>query len=427
MNLLVDSDSFGNLGDLSMVEAVVLQLHSLLPKARIHVLAPRSIGSTIWDVSGIIRQTPYTVRPFGDDALSKLRFFRRHSGLRQRATSMLTMDGLGCLLRAGSLSFRFEVTDHTTRDLARFCEQFDGLHIAGGGNLTDTFLPELFRKCCVIHAFAEQRKPIVLTGQQLGPFRSRSLRRALGRTLRRANFVGLRDPGESMSICSQARLDQGSFACMGDDSLGLPPADDLSIHKLLGCYGLRENEFLALNLRFTTYALKDPNCLQTLASLVDRLTTLLGMPILVVPIHVTGSDNDVLSGQKIADASSATIAVMHGNDLTAPLVKGILGKAFGALGVSHHFCTYALSQGVPAVCIYEGDYYRQKAQALAASWGDNRLAVPLKGLDPTAAATGIAAIVRDENLRARLSLVSEVATQKWRDLFQQKVTAIYGK
>jgi len=238
-----------------------------------------------------------------------------------------------------------------------------------------------------------------------------------------ANFVGVRDPGESLTFCSNAHLDSQSFAFMGDDSLGLPPADDSSVREVLEQFGLRANQFLALNVRFTSYALKDSSCFQTFGSLVDCLATFLGMPVLVVPIQLVGSDSDVASRQEIIDrVSSARVSLMRQNDLTAPLVKGLLGRAFGAIGVSHHFCTYALSQGVPAVCIYEGNYYKQKALALAASWGDNRLAIPLERLKLATTARDIADVLKDESLRANLVSLSSIATQRWRELFHQKVT-----
>jgi polysaccharide pyruvyl transferase WcaK-like protein len=426
MNLLVESGPWGNLGDISMVEAVVLQLRSLLPEATIHVLVPQSVRSPICDAPEIIKVAPFTVEPVGDRALSRLRFFRHHKWLRQRATSTFTVSALGRFLRAGSLSLRFEGRDQERiQKLTRFCERFDGLHIAGGGNLTETFLHEFFRKCCLIHAFYDQHKPIVLTGQQLGPFTSQLLRGALGKTLKMANFVGLRDPGESVSICRQAHLDPRSFAVMGDDSLGLPPADESVIRALLEQYGLKENGFVALNLRFTTYGLTDPSCFEWFASLVNRLGSFFGMPILVVPVHLAGPDSDIVSGQKIAARCSVPISVMRGSELTAPLVKGILAKAFGAVGVSHHCCTYALSQGVPAVCIYEGDYYGQKAGAIVACWGDDRLALPLKRLDPARAAEHIACVLKDEALRQKLVSLSKAASERWFKLLRQRVMAAY--
>jgi hypothetical protein len=151
------------------------------------------------------------------------------------------------------------------------------------------------------------------------------------------------------------------------------------------------------------------------------------MPILIVPIQLVDSDSDLVSGQKLAEAASAVpVSLMRPLELTAPLVKGVVGRAFGAIGVSHHFCTYALSQGVPAVCIYEGDYYRQKALALAACWGDNRLAMPLGQLELATAAGDIAGVLKDETLRAKLFSLSTAATQRWREVFRQKVTAVYA-
>ncbi len=428
MQLLVDHGGYGNLGDASIVESVVLRLRDLLPKAAIRLLDLPSIRTTIWSVHGVYRHNLYAVMPFGGDVIADVPFFWRYSSSWHSTAFRITMSCLGSVLPAGSLLLYPKDTAKTTiSKLSQFCGQFDALHMAGGGNLTDTFPEELFRKCCLIHAFAEQRKPVVLTGQQLGPFKSRVLRGTLARALRKVDFVGLRDPGESFAFCQKAHLDQGSFAVMGDDSLGVPPAEDSSVLELLDQYDLMANEFLALNVRFASYALKDPSCFQTMGALVDKVATFFGKPILVVPIGLSDPVSDIASGRKVADAAcSARVLVMQERYLTAPLVKGVLGKAFGAIGVSYHFCTFALSQGVPAVCIYEGDYYTQKAHALAAFWGDDRLALPLEDLDVTAAARHVICVLKDQALREKLCFLSQTTTRRWRELFHQKVTDIFG-
>lgn len=424
MNLLVESGPWGNLGDVSMAEAVVLQLRELLPKASIHVLVPRGIRSRICE--NLVRIPPFKVVPFADDLLSQFGFFGRHKALRERLTWTATLTGLDRFLDAGSLSMRFETKDPAApRRLAQFCEPFAGLHIAGGGNLTDTFVPELFRKCCLMYAFAEQGKPVTLSGQQLGPFRSTLLLHGLEKSLRKARFVGLRDPAGSAMICSKAGLDRGSFAIMGDDSLGLPRADDLAVRTLLEQYGLKENAFLAVNLRFTEYGLTDPGCLEWFATVCDQLFGLFGMPILVVPIHLAGSRSDIVSGREIAKRSSARVSVLSSDELTASLAKGVLSKAFGAVGVSHHFCTFALSEGVPAVCIYQGEYYRQKAEALVACWCDSRLAMSINEFAPQTAASRIASLLGDRSLRAQLVLVSNKAVKTWSDILRRTIAETY--
>jgi hypothetical protein len=74
-----------------------------------------------------------------------------------------------------------------------------------------------------------------------------------------------------------------------------------------------------------------------------------------------------------------SIKVMGTDELTPATARGMLGCAFGAIGVSHHFCTFALSEAVPAICIHEGAYYEQKGRGIAAFWGDERLSSPLGG------------------------------------------------
>jgi polysaccharide pyruvyl transferase WcaK-like protein len=245
--------------------------------------------------------------------------------------------------------------------------------------------------------------------------------------LRKVNFVGVRDSGESLAFCRDAQLDPESFAVMGDDSFGLPAADESDVLQLLEQYGLKANEFLALNVRFAPYAIKDRQYFETIGALVDKLSSAFGMPILIVPIQVDGSDNDSVSGQKVADeARTASVCLLREDCLTAPLVKGVLGKAFGAFGVSFHLCTYALSQGVPAVCIYDGSYYTQKAEGLAAFWEDDRLAVPLKNLDVEAAARQITIVLQDQALREKLRSLSQTKIRIWREITHDKVTEIFG-
>lgn len=43
--------------------------------------------------------------------------------------------------------------------------------------------------------------------------------------------------------------------------------------------------------------------------------------------------------------------------MTPAAVKGVLGRAWGAVGTSYHFCTFAASMGVPVACLYDGSYY----------------------------------------------------------------------
>lgn len=121
-------------------------------------------------------------------------------------------------------------------NLYEFCAPFDALHMVGGGYLTDTFPEVLVEVFCLALAFHQQGKPILLTGQQVGPFQSRVLRAHTRRLLNCARFAGLREPTGSVELCKQCGLDPRRFRVMGDDSFGLPWADEAEV--LAVCQGM---------------------------------------------------------------------------------------------------------------------------------------------------------------------------------------------
>src|SRR3990167_6942879 len=151
------------------------------------------------------------------------------------------------------------------------------------------------------------------------------------------------------------------------------------------------------------------------------------MPIVIVPIALNPGDSDIVSGKELAKlVRSAQILVMENNNLTPGLVKGILGKAFGVVGVSYHFCTFALSQGVPAVCIHDGDYYLQKARGLCGFWKDGRLALPLNETSTNQAVNHIVQLFEDGVFREKLSLEAKKSKELWYNIFDKQVKSYFS-
>lgn len=423
MKILLDHGASHNLGDTAMIEAVVGRLSRLLPHAQLFVIDNPSLRTKIWELPRVFPHETYALRPLRPSFLAKLRFFWRCDDFRLRMTSRFYLASLGKRLPAGSISlWHDKEMEGQPRTLREFCEPFDALHVAGGGNLTEAFYGHLLGRSCLMLAFAEQRKRVILTGQQLGPFTSYLSRSGLARALRKASFVGLREPADSWKFCQEAHLEPGRFEVMGDDSLGLLPAHESVVSELLAQHGLHGTNFLAVNVRVARYAAKDRRHLEKIATLIDRVASDFRMPVLVVPIALDPWDSDVTWGKKLASAMRlANVVVLKENGLTPGLVKGLLGKAFGAIGVSYHFCTFALSQGVPAVCLYDGDYYSQKARGLCEFWRDKRLALPLRTVDVDAAADHIGQVLRDPVLRERLCVLSGEAVKRWEGIFDREV------
>lgn len=421
MRILVDHGDYGNVGDAAMVEGAVLRLQKLLPRAEIHVVRRPNVQSSLARAAGIHHQDSYGVIPIGLD-VSRLPLLWRYSEGWQNLRSQLTLGSLGMGLSAGSLLLSRESAKSPVMSrLTDFCGQFDGLLIAGGGNLTDTFAAEVLRKCCLIQGFAEHSKPIILTGQQLGPFRRTVFRAAVVKALRRTNFIGLREPA-SLEFCQKRVRGLVSFALMGDDSFGLSPANDECVSQLLHTWSVCPNEFIALNVRIGSYAIQNRQRLKSIGDVIRRVSQFFGMPVLAIPIDAA----DYASLQQLSEFICPENYRVLPADLTPSLVKGVLGKAFGAIGISYHFCTFALSQGVPAVCFYEGDYYKQKAQGLTKFWDDSRLALPLSEFDDLASVRHIIDVLKARTLRTQLAVRAKAAFQQWSSLFDEKATEAFS-
>lgn len=419
MRLLIDYGASNNLGDLSMLEGAVGRLRELHPSAELAVIDRGFPNMGVWGLPGVSKQPEYLFRPYRatrGKAGAPLSAWRGHWERTVFQLASVCISGVPCA-RSIRVSPR-DVGEGTRRTVGDVCEPFDALHICGGGNLTDTFYWELVRKSILMCTFLEQGKPVVLTGQQVGPFGSMAFRRALSRTLRRIRFVGLRERG-SWDFCERAGLDRAHFELMGDDSFGLAPANDALVTSLLARLGLRPGEFLAFNLRLGFYSGGLDQSLDQISAMLEQVASRLRMPILVVPISLNRWDDDIRAGQAVAAKLSSSEVLILREALTPALAKGVLGKAFGAVGVSYHFCTFALSQGVPAVCIFNGEYYAQKARGLADFWEDKRLALALEGSLATTAADSIARALSDRPLRERLSYRAGNAVGEWRSAFDR--------
>lgn len=427
MRLLVTSGGTANFGDTAMLEGVVLNLLRNLPTAELFVADRPGLRTGIWGLERVHRQPISGVVFPGDRALEELRYLWRYDLQWRNALQKWLSLGLGRVFSTRAIGVRGLAAANGKCALRELCAGFDALHMVGGGYLTDTFPELLVQVFCLAQAFAEQGKPIVLSGQQVGPFRSRVLQTLAGRVLRSAQFVGLREPAHSVELCQKFHLDPARFGVMGDDSFGLPCSEEAEIAASLAAQGLEPGKFLAFNVRVGFYAAGHGEYLQFVARLAEGLGRVLSLPILVVPIAFNNSDSDDRTAERLLNLMQHTEARrINSEHLTPGLVRGLLGKAFGAVGVSYHFCTFALSQAVPAVCLHEGDYYSQKARGICGFWQDNRLAMSLREANISSAVQQVSATLRDSALRAKLAERARSAFRDWQKIFDEQIQENFG-
>ena len=281
MKILVDHGSGYNLGDIAMLEAGVLKLSDILKDASISVIDRPGLTTTLWNAPNVFKEKAYKVNLRGSNLLDGMPFLWRYDRDWNKLLSNITL-----------LLFE-KASPASYKSLEEFCKPFDALYISGGGNLTDIFHNSLFNKCCLMAAFINQGKPVILTGQQLGPFNSRLSKMNLARILKKVNFIGLRKLGDSLNFVKIAHINESNFDVTGDDSFGLLPADDITVSESLCRYNMKPNEFVAINYRMGKYAPSMNSYLKKAALLFDRVAELVQMPMLIVPISFNSMDNDV--------------------------------------------------------------------------------------------------------------------------------------
>lgn len=103
-------------------------------------------------------------------------------------------------------------------------------------------------------------------------------------------------------------------------------------------------------------------------------------------------------------------------------IKAVFGKAYGVLGVSYHACQFALSEGVPAVSVSAGNHYKFKADGIAATYGDNRLAINIAKQSAEELAAQCLTVFNDVSARGALQTKAKQFEREWAQLFRDTVS-----
>jgi polysaccharide pyruvyl transferase WcaK-like protein len=417
MRVLVDhGSSIWNLGDAAMLDGAVRRLLALAPDIEAHVLAASNHVAPILEAPRVHRVEAAVTGPlFG--APRVVRSLHGSTGGSALGNTAAYFALLGLLMRAAPA--RVQLGDGRCR-LRDFCDNYEALHLVGGGYLNDVFPRELWRKVALMRAFQQRRRPVVLTGQQVGPFRSRLTEGFAASALRPASLFALRESRDSVDLCARWGIPAERRPVSGDDSFGLQAAAALEVEALLARHGLAPGRFIAVNARVDFYGFREAQ-LERFARLLLELSDRLDIPLAFVPIAVgEGPASDETTGRRLQERLGSRLRLVSLDPSMAALAKALLGSTRAAIGTSYHFCTFALSGGRPAACVSSGAYYGQKARGLSAFWGE-RIDFDLDGLPPAALAREISDGINAGGLEARLAVRAREAASEWSRMFEGPV------
>lgn len=342
-----------NLGDTAQLENALEQLRTHLDNPRLLCVANSSKDE------GIIRGVPVSHRVAGYIA----------GRARSQGWSPLVPRRLGNAVRALLLLWNARrsgrgkslwLLSRSGREALEELIDADALYITGAGTLNDRYATSVGALWCVLmRAASLLGKPVVLSGQQIGPLRNRAARFLAAWGLRSAEFVGVREPAsfdEARKLIPRTRL-----VLTGDDAWDLPPAPIDKARRVLRAAGVPE-PFIAANIRFDAATGWSHGDVSRFAQVLDRLGDKYELP--VVFVRLLYGNNDDYQSARLIQSQMHENSFLIEEEMGGQLTKAVLSIARCAVGVSYHFCVFALSAGTPTVGIYRTEYMEHKFRGL---------------------------------------------------------------
>ncbi|MFN8123141.1 MAG: polysaccharide pyruvyl transferase family protein [Thermoleophilia bacterium] len=248
----------------------------------------------------------------------------------------------------------------------------DLLAAIGGGYLTDVDPEQSERVLGTIERAQERGIPCVLFGQGIGPLRDPALRELAARVLPKCALIALRESVTGAPLLAELGVPGEKVTVTGDDAIPLARA---GAPESLG-------QGLAVNHRLASYLETDDAETQVIRGAVHAAAFDRGAAL--IPIPVSEWDDDRPGTARITEGYPL---VEHPDAPSAPPQWAIarLDRARLVVTSTYHLAVFALSRGIPAVCVASSDYYRHKFQGLANLFGPGCTVVDLGTPDPATA------------------------------------------
>lgn len=255
----------------------------------------------------------------------------------------------------------------------------DALFNVGGGNLNSIMPTELYKKCTTYLAASIMNKPIVISGQTIGPFNRKIDATYAKFALNRVNLITFRDKNTSRLRLSQIGVNKPKMVDSSDDAITLP-GTALHDAKRLLCsavpsdwWRLQAGCTVVMNLKGSLKLFKGHNRggtldneIKLMTEIADFLVTRYDARIFFLPTdYSNGVDDRELHRQIIVGMVRAERAVSIEVEFTDKELKGLIALADMAIGARYHFCVFAASELVPFLGMASGEYQQTKLQGLA--------------------------------------------------------------
>jgi colanic acid/amylovoran biosynthesis protein len=278
--------------------------------------------------------------------------------------------------------------------------QADLLVVSGAGTITDSQQGHARIVLNTLESAHRVGTPVALVGQGIGPLENPELLAWSKALLPSTIFIGLREGCGGPPILDALGVARERVMVTGDEAIEL-------------AYETRPDrlgEGVGINLRVANYAGIDDSLIDEIRPVLNRFVTSHNTELLPLPItHHTGSYDPSTISKLMSGLSDP---LRGGEELDTPLkVITQAGRCRIALTGAYHAAVFALSQGIPAICIVGSPYYLNKFVGLADLFGEGCELVHLGDADFTERLAEAMEKAWEMANRVRASLLDAAARQ----------------
>ena len=301
-----------------------------------------------------------TAARYGVGAVRRIRF----DGLDRAASEQRLDDVLALAEGRDTLA-----ADDSARAVVAAVAAADGVLIAGGGNLASTWPLHVYERAAFAGIAARLARPLVVSGQTLGPDLRGRDRELVAELLRSARLVGVRESASHLLAS-----DLGVDACLG--------VDDASFVTWPAERAAREPDGVLVSLSLSLGGAPRNETVARIAALVDAAADATAGP-----VRFHAHFGPLVGAQPRGDAvlHDEVRARMRHPSIVVP-TGDVAGAAFLARSAAllitgrYHPAVFAAPAGVAVLGLVTDDYTAVKQRGALAHWGQDAT-VPISAAD----------------------------------------------
>lgn len=402
ITVVAGDEGNSNIGDQAMFLQLVNNIRSRIPDCRIVSLSRKP--QTVMNIPGIDRL--YGAYDF---LLAERGFFSRlleREIPRSRKMILIWRTAL-FLLAAHFMKWRLPAffVSSSARKALKTLNNSALVLSCGGGYLNTIWTYEsLWPYCIFYRAAASLGKPVVLSGQGIGPINTRLDRAILRWGLKRADLISLRELGEGRDYLESIGISGEKIVEAGDDAASLQVCDSAELASVCRSEGIpTDKTIITAQFRLTSHTRSYSTEFGEFAKVLDRIIEREDCHIVFVPIAYSECSDDRLAAfaVKMHMKHKENTTIVTGNH-RPEVIKALIGMGRAAIGVSYHFGVFALTQGVPFFAVYENEYYRLKFSGLYGHFGSPDWYMSFENAVPDEFALRVSSVIGDNSIRQRL-------------------------